>query len=143
MKTNRKIKGAGQLLLATLTLVIITSFSSDLYAQEKKDQVFEEVAVMPKFNDGDVKTFRAWVMQNVKFPEAAKKDGVQGKVSAEFIVEKDGSVKEVKIKRGVPEYFDDEVIRVIKSSPKWIPGKNKDGKIVRVSFTILVNFALK
>lgn len=140
MKKNGQNQRTGKIIL----IALIAFFAGSLIqAQEAKEKVFEEVAVMPKFKDGDVNTFRNWVMQNVKFPEAAKKDGVTGKVLAEFIVEKDGSVKNVKIKKGVPKYFDDEVIRVIKSSPKWAPGKNKAGDIVRVSFAINVNFALK
>lgn len=140
MKKNGQNQRTGKILLIALLSLLAGSL---VQAQEAEEKVFEEVAVMPKFKDGDVNTFRNWVMTNVTYPEAAKKDGVKGRVIAEFIVEKDGSVSNVKIKKGVPEYFDDEVIRVIKSSPEWAPGKNKEGDIVRVSFAITVNFALK
>ncbi|MEE4114621.1 MAG: energy transducer TonB [Marinilabiliaceae bacterium] len=140
MKKNGQNQRTGKILLVALLSLLAGSL---VQAQEAEEKVFEEVAVMPIFRDGDVNTFRNWVMQNVKFPEAARKDKVIGRVRAGFIVEKDGSVKKVKIIKGVPEYFDDEVIRVIKSSPKWTPGKNKEGETVRVSFEITVNFELK
>ena len=142
MKKNGQ-KAAGFLLPLFFTVVLAGFSTSTIRAQEKEDKVFEEVAVMPEFQDGDVNAFRNWVMTNVTYPEAARETGVSGKVFAGFIVEKDGTVRKVKIKKGVPEYFDEEVIRVIKSSPKWTPGKNENGEIVRVSFVITVNFALK
>lgn len=142
MKKNKIKKGAGTLLLMGMICLVFSANTLVVSAQEKEDKVYEEVAVMPEFKDGNLQTFRTWVMQNIKYPENAQKNGIQGTVYAEFIIEKDGSVKMVKITRAVDPSLDKEVIRVIKSSPEWKPGKNADGKIVRVKFALPVIFAL-
>ncbi len=125
----------------------LISAPSKLLAQDntkqktEEKQVFLVVEDMPQFNNGDIKTFQKWVMENVKYPEAALKKGISGKVFCEFVVEIDGSVEDVKIIKSVDKLLDDEVIRVIKSSTNWTPGKQR-GKNVPVKMSLPVVFKL-
>ena len=115
---------------------------SQTFAQDKSEkQVFKVVEDMPQFQGKDLKHFTKWVMTQVKYPKEALKDGISGKVFASFIVSDDGTVKDVKIKKGEHQLLNDEVLRVIKSSPKWTPGKQK-GKAVDVSMVVPVEFKL-
>ena len=83
-----------------------------------------------------------FIASNVKYPQVAKENGITGKVFVQFVVSKDGSVKNVTIARGVDKLLDEEALRVIKSLPNWTPGKNR-GVAVNVQFTIPINFQLK
>lgn len=94
---------------------------------------------MPKFKGGDLLSFRDWVMQNLKYPQQAAKDKIEGKVVALFVIEKDGQLTSVKILQSPDQLLSDELIRVLYSSPKWTPGMQK-GKNVRVKYTIPVTF---
>lgn len=104
--------------------------------------VFVVVEQMPTFMGGDVNYFRKWVMENVKYPEIAVANGIQGKVFVAYVVNEDGSVSDIEILRVVDPVLDNEAIRVVSSSPLWKPGK-QGGKIVRVRFSITVNFQLQ
>lgn len=84
----------------------------------------------------------SYLANNVHYPTVAAENGVQGRVVVEFIVEKDGSLSDVKVKRGVDPSLDREALRVVKSMPRWNPGK-KDGQPVRVSFSVPVTFRLQ
>lgn len=84
----------------------------------------------------------SYLAENVKYPLVAAENGVQGRVVVEFIVEKDGSLSDVKVKRGVDPSLDREAVRVVKSMPRWNPGK-KDGQPVRVRFSVPVTFRLQ
>lgn len=103
--------------------------------------VYSMVDIMPSFKGGDINKFREWVQKKTKYPEVASVNGIQGKVYITFIVESDGSVSNVKVARGVDPLIDDEAVKSVKSSPKWMPGMHK-GKAVRVSYYITVNFEL-
>lgn len=83
-----------------------------------------------------------WVYQYLKYPEKAVRDGVQGRVVVEFIIEKDGKVSDVKVTKGVSEEIDAEAVKVISASPKWKPGKVR-GEKVRTSLSIPVEFRLE
>ena len=96
--------------------------------------------VMPKFRDGDLTTFSRWVNNRIRYPEEAFKNNIQGKVVAQFIVTPDGKVSDITILRSPAQLLSDEVIRVLKSSPQWTPGRNRDGETVTVSFIIPVEF---
>jgi protein TonB len=125
-----------------LVLSVLMLTTGNINAQEKKEKkVFEKVEVMPKFQDQDYKQFNHWVMKNVKYPEDALKEGISGKVFVSFIINIEGDIEEVKIKKGVNKSLDEEVLRVVKSSPKWTPGY--DGKkAVNVAMVIPVEFKL-
>lgn len=110
--------------------------------EEVKDDVFMIVEDMPTFRGGDVQRFSNWVKERVKYPQIAQENGIQGKVFIGFIVEADGTVSNVTILRSVDKSLDDEAVRVVESSPKWNPGKQR-GQPVRVRFSITVNFQLQ
>ena len=99
--------------------------------------------VRPAFlNSYDVATFlEKWVYQYVRYPESAIRDGIQGKVMVDFIIDKDGKVTDVRVVRGVDPELDAEAVRVISASPKWKPGRIK-GEKVRISLTVPVEFRL-
>ncbi|MCH5306394.1 MAG: energy transducer TonB [Rikenella sp.] len=97
---------------------------------------------MPSFMGGDVNAFSRWCSQHIKYPPMAVDNGSQGKVTVQFVVERDGSVSRVTVLRGVDRYLDEEAIRVVKSSPKWQPGENR-GKPVRVYVNVPIVFALE
>jgi TonB family protein len=103
-------------------------------------EVFTEVEEMPSFPGGDEARVR-FMIENIKYPENAKKNGIQGKVFVQFIVEKDGKITNVKVIRGFNKECDEEAVRVIKLMPKWNPGKQK-GQAVRVQFVLPIKFAL-
>ncbi|MBO7185553.1 MAG: energy transducer TonB [Alistipes sp.] len=106
-----------------------------------EDEVFLMVDEMPQFMGGDLTTFRNWVMQNVRYPEEAMNKGIEGMVLVRFCVSKDGYINEsmTGILESPDKSLSDEVLRVLKSSPQWIPGKQK-GKNVIVQFVLPVNF---
>ena len=99
-----------------------------------------EVEQMPVFPGGE-KAFAEFIGKEVKYPEVAKKEGTQGKVYISFLIDKEGNVVNPKIAKGVTLSLDEEALRVIKSMPKWIPGKDK-GKNVDVQLTIPIAFVL-
>lgn len=105
-----------------------------------KDSVCEVAEEQPEFPGGRAELLR-FLTDNIKYPESAKKDNVHGKVIMQFIVEKDGTIKDIKVLRSPSPVLDEEAIRVIKTMPKWMPGKNK-GVTVRVRFTLPIDFKL-
>ena len=109
-------------------------------ATYKEDTVYQTVEEMPEFPDG-IEGLMDYVAQNVKYPESAKENNLQGRVIVKFVIEKDGSVSNVEVGRGWGNELDDEAVRVVKAMPKWKPGK-QDGKPVRVSFMLPINFKL-
>ena len=95
------------------------------------------------FGSPDPRHFlREWVYQYLKYPASALENGVQGVVTVEFIIEKDGKVSNVKVLRGVDEVLDAEAVKVVSASPKWKPGKY-DGEKVRTSISIPIEFRLE
>lgn len=101
-------------------------------------EIFVVVEDMPMFPGGNV---QKWIAKNVKYPVLAMENGIQGKVYIQFVIEKDGAITDVKVIRGVDASLDKEAVRVVKSMPKWKPGKQR-GKPVRVSYTLPINFQL-
>ena len=103
---------------------------------------FQLVEQKPSFNGGDANEFSKWVNSRLVYPEIAKENGVQGRVTLSFTVEADGRVTNVKVLKGVDESLDKEAVRVVSSSPKWTPGKQRDRK-VKVTYTFPVYFMLR
>jgi len=108
---------------------------------EQEDQVFMRVEEMPEFKGG-MKQLFSYLSKNTKYPQEALSKNIQGRVIVGFVVNKDGSVSDVKVLRPVNKYLDAEAIRVVSSMPNWKPGKQEDKK-VRVSYNVPVNFRLK
>ena len=103
---------------------------------------FQLVEEKPSFNGGDANEFSKWVNSRLVYPEIAKENGVQGRVTLQFTVNADGTVSNVKVLRGVDSSLDKEAVRVVSSSPKWKPGKQRD-RAVKVTYTIPVIFQLR
>jgi len=119
------------------------------YVEEVKEEVVEEEAIpfqlveeKPSFNGGDANEFSKWVNSKLQYPEIAKENGVQGRVTLQFTVNADGSVSNVKVLRGVDSSLDKEAVRVVSSSPKWKPGRQRD-RAVKVTYTFPVIFQLR
>ena len=109
-------------------------------ATSTKDTVYQIAEEMPEF-PGGVEALMDFVGKNVKYPEEAKEKEISGRVFVSFVIEKDGSVSNVKVLRGIGGGCDEEAVRVIKGMPKWKPGIQK-GKPVRVSYMMPINFKL-
>ena len=107
--------------------------------EEEQDKIFEVVEQRPQFPGGSV---NGWLADHIKYPVVAAENGIQGRVVVQFVVERDGSVSQVRVVRGVDPSLDKEAQRVISSMPKWIPGK-QNGQSVRSIFTVPVTFRLQ
>ena len=106
----------------------------------KEEEIFVAVEQQPEFPGGTAALMK-WLESNVRYPQMALENGISGRVIVKFVVEKDGSVSGVTLVRGVDKDLDREAIRVVKSMPKWQPGKN-NGQAVRCYFNLPVNFKL-
>lgn len=110
--------------------------------EEDEQVIFMRVENMPEFPGGTQALFK-YLSENVKYPVIAQENGIQGRVICQFTVNKDGSIVDVEVVRsGGDASLDKEAVRVIKSMPKWTPGKQR-GKPVRVKYTLPVNFKLQ
>ena len=111
--------------------------------QEENDEgeIFEVVEQNPSFPGGD-KALMEWLHKNLKYPQSAQENNIQGRVLVQFVVNKDGSIVEPKVIRAADPALDKEAIRAVQAMPKWIPGKQR-GKNVRVRFTLPVTFRLQ
>lgn len=109
--------------------------------EESSQQIFVIVEEMPDFPGGQSALLQ-YLKKSIKYPVIAQENGIQGRVTCTFVVEKDGSVTDVQVARGVEPSLDREAIRVINAMPKWKPGKQR-GKPVRVKYTLPVTFRLQ
>ena len=129
-------------------MVVMTTYPGAT-PEEVQEEVVEEEAIpfalveeKPQFQGGDANTFSKWVSQHLEYPEIAKENGVSGRVMVQFTVNPNGSVSDVKVLRGVDPSLDREAVRVIQSSPKWTPGKQRD-RAVKVTYQFPVIFQLR
>ena len=136
MKTRKNVS----LKVALMMLVLLFSFMTSTAQTKKNNMVFDIVEVMPQDPGGQIAMLQ-YLMKNIKYPEQAMKEGIQGRVTVRFIVEKDGSISDVKPVLSVHPLLNKEAVRVVKSMPKWSPGKH-NGKPVRVRFNLPVMFKL-
>ncbi len=113
----------------------------DIKTAATEADVYEVVENMPEFPNGGMTALMKYLSDNIRYPEAAHKAGIQGRVTVQFVVGKDGSIGNVSILRGVNADLDAEAIRVISSMPKWKPGTQK-GEPVKVKYTVPVMFRL-
>ncbi len=151
MKTQIKFEKAatGKIMIVVMMaicLMAVTAFgtnnsTSNAKSEKIRGKVYEKVEQMPEFPGGQTALIE-YIAQSVKYPSEASKKGTQGKVLVNFVVAKDGSVKNAKILQGVDPLLDAEALRVISSMPDWVPGK-QGGKDVNVQYTIPIKFALK
>ena len=106
-----------------------------------EEEVFDMVEQAPQFPGGPAELM-AWLGKNIRYPVIAQENGIQGRVICQFVVGSDGSVRDIKVMRGVDPSLDKEAVRVIQSMPKWIPGR-QNGKAVSVRYTLPVTFKLQ
>lgn len=106
------------------------------------DEPFLIVETMPSFQGGDLNTFRNWVQSNVRFPQIALENGIQGTVVLSFVIEKDGSLTNIQVLRTPDRSLSEEATRVLSKSPKWSPGKQRN-QVVRVKYTLPVVFRVQ
>ena len=135
---------AAALLIASNISCISTEKEKEIVETQEsraaEDEVFMVVEEMPEFPGGMAECMK-WLGQNIKYPAEAQEKGIQGRVIIQLIVEKDGTITNTKIARGVDPLLDAEALRVVNSSPKWKPGKQK-GEAVRVKYTLPIMFKL-
>jgi periplasmic protein TonB len=108
---------------------------------EELDEPFMIVEVKPTFKGGDIEKFREWVQKRAIYPQIAQENGIQGRVFLTFVIERDGTVSNVKVVKGVDKVLDDEAVKAIMSSPKWTPGLQR-GKPVRVRYSMPLVFSM-
>ncbi len=108
----------------------------------QEEAPFLKVEVMPSFMGGDLNTFRAWVAQEFQIPAIAAENGIQGRVVVQFVIEKDGSLSNIEFLQSPDRVYEDEVTRVLKKSPKWTPGRQRDA-VVRVRYILPINCTLQ
>ena len=106
--------------------------------EEQIFQIVEEPASFP----GGMGECMKWLGKNIKYPTISQENGVQGRVIVQFVINRDGSIVDAKVVRGVDPYLDKEALRVVNMMPKWTPGKQR-GKAVRCQFTLPVQFRLQ
>ncbi|MCG8575776.1 MAG: energy transducer TonB [Flavobacteriales bacterium] len=109
---------------------------------EEDDTVLDFAPVDPQFPGGPVAMMN-WIQSQITYPSMAAEMGIQGTVHLSFVVNKDGSIEQIKTLQGVHEDLDNEAIRVMRMMPKWSPGENAGGKPVRVRYNIPFQFALR
>ena len=107
----------------------------------EEQQIFQVVEEMPEFPGGMSECMK-FLSKNIKYPTISQENGVQGRVIVQFVVNRDGSIVDPVVVRGVDPYLDKEALRVIQMMPKWKPGKQR-GKAVRVKYTVPVMFRLQ
>lgn len=120
------------------------TYKEEVIVEEKtpvKEEIFVSVEQMPQFPGGDAELLK-WIASHIKYPTMAMENGVQGRVVVRFVVTKDGSIGEVQVARGKDPDLDKEAVRVVRSLPKFTPGR-MNGQPVSVWYTLPVNFKLQ
>jgi TonB family protein len=120
----------------------VSQQSIELADTTKYELPFMKVEVKPVFMGGDENTFTRWVAERLVYPPEAKASTIQGRVILQFLIDKKGNVKNVKVLRGVHKLLDEEAVRVVSLSPPWTPGKEK-GETVSVVYVFPVIFQLR
>lgn len=124
------------------TAVEIKEVAAPVVVEEVvEEEIFQVVEEMPSF-PGGMGELMKFLGNNIKYPAVAQENGIQGRVIIQFVVEKDGSVANPVVVKGVDPALDKEALRVVKSMPNWTPGKQR-GKAVRVKYTVPVTFRLQ
>lgn len=113
--------------------------------EEIEEEAAEEVFVIVEEQPhpyGGIQAFYDYINKNIKYPAQARRMNIEGRVFVQFIIEKDGSISQVQVIRGISETCDEEAVRVVSSAPKWAPGKQR-GKPVRVKLVLPISFRLQ
>lgn len=129
------------LMCAMALICLVTANAQKTVVSQSNQNVYDEVEQMPEF-PGGMEAMINFIQTNIKYPKDAIKQEVSGRVMVMFVIENDGSLSNVRVARKVFPSLDAEAVRVIKTMPKWKPGKEK-GKVVRVNYTMPVVFSIK
>ena len=131
--------------MSSFTEEVVNGEVSAPIVEEKEEEVEEEVVIIPdvnpEFNGGEAKLYE-YLSENIKYPDLARDGGITGKVYVQFVVEKDGSITNIQVKRDIGGGCGEEAKRVVRGMPKWKPGK-VGGRTVRSQFILPINFILK
>ena len=132
-----------KLILLSLMAVfgLTTGYAQKTVISQKNEKVFDVVEQMPEY-PGGMQALMEYLSQNIKYPEDAQKQKVEGRVIASFVVRTDGSITDITLFRKVFPSLDAEAVRVLQGMPKWTPGK-QGGKVVNVKYTVPIVFRLK
>jgi len=120
---------------------VVVEEKQTVIEQPQQAEIFTVVEEQPGYPGGEESRIK-FLQDNIKYPEEAKELGIQGKVFVTFVVEVDGSITDARVLRGIGGGCDEEAIRVVKSMPKWVPGKQR-GVPVRVQFNLPIKFTLQ
>ena len=107
-----------------------------------EEEIFVTAEEMPTFQGGDLSKFRNWVQSNVKYPQIALENGIQGNVVIKFVVEKDGKLSNIQVLQTPDKTLADAAVQVLQKSPKWKPGKQRN-QTVRVKYTLPIDFRIQ
>lgn len=108
--------------------------------EEDPNKIFTSVEQVPAF-PGGIEKFYAYLQKNMRYPAIARENNTQGRVIVQFVCERDGSLTDIKVVRGIGDGCDEEAVRVLKASPKWTPGV-QNGRKVRVQYSVPISFTL-
>lgn len=108
----------------------------------EEDAPFLVVETMPTFQGGDLNTFRNWVQSKLRYPQIAQENGISGRVVLTFVIERDGKLTNIQVLQTPDRSLSDEAVRVLNTSPKWKPGKNRN-QPARVKYTLPVDFRIQ
>jgi protein TonB len=139
MKTKTLILSV---LVCTFCVFSLQAQSDNSADNQTQEEVYEIAEQMPQF-PGGTEALLEWLQGELRYPEDAAKKGLSGMAYIQFTVDKDGTVKDIVIAKSSNPAFNNEAIRVARKMPKWISGKDKDGKDVAVRFTLPINFNIK
>jgi protein TonB len=128
------------LMLLVAECCLITANAQKTVVSQTDQKVFDTVEQMPEY-PGGMQAMIEFLQTNMKYPEDAAKQKVEGRVMVQFVVETDGSVSDVHVAKQVFPSLDAEAIRVVQAMPKWMPGKEK-GKVVRVKYNLPIVFRM-
>lgn len=128
-------------LIAMLGLTTITAQKTVVSKNKPVERVLDTCEQMPQFGTDNAELFK-FLQENVKYPEDAAKNKIQGRVVVEFVVDKEGNIKDPTIMRSAYPSLDAEALRVVKSMPRWTPGY-QDGQPVNVKYALPIVFKLK
>ena len=117
------------------------------YVVQEEEEIEEDTPIikaeqMPTFQGGDLMKFREWVQKRLRYPQIAQENNIAGRVTLSFVIEKDGSLTNIEVMQSPDRSLSEEAIRVLKTSPKWEPGKQRN-QPVRVKYTLPVAFQIR
>lgn len=135
---------AKRLFTAMAVLAVMFIANTNVMAQDKQakdEQIYDTPETMPEYLGG-MEALSSFLSENIVYPDEAQEKGISGRVMVQYVIEKDGSVTEVKVMKGVDPLLDAEAVRVVKAMPKWKPG-TVNGKPVRVKYMLPIVFKIK